>query len=528
MATFVFEDFVLDAKKGELKRAGEPVELEPQVFRLLLLLVESGGRLVDRDELMESIWKGRVVSDSAISSRIKSLRKALGDDGKQQRLLRTVPKRGFRFVGEVSAPEASASSSEVTSLRADLAAEAESVARPSDLGARPSIAVLPFSATTSDEQTTIVASALPDELITELARLRWLFIIARGSSFRFRSFESEPQTVKNALGVRYCLSGAVETINQRVALSVELTDLDNGSVVWAERYGGGVQELGELREQIKSAVVGAMELEIPLHEASRARLIDPGDLSTWASYHLGVQHLNRFTPDDVRRSIDYFQRAVKLEPDFARAHSALSAAHFQLAFQHVSNDDKGESRLARVHAERGMALDPQDPFANFVMGRVHWLEGDIPLSQEWLERSIRLSPSSAKSHYALAFADGILGNHQQADSGVTAALSLSPLDPFRYGMLGVRSFVCLWERDFERAARWSRAAATSPGAHALIQLIAVAAHDLNQQPQEAKNWADKARAMHNDVSAAHFFNAFPFEEPELRALLESSLLRYGF
>ena len=524
---FRFEEFSLDPDKGELRRDGALIELEPQVFRLLLLLVESEGRLISRDELLQEIWHGRIVSDSAISSRIKALRKALGDDGKQQRLLRTVPKRGFRFVApivsETSAP-LPLRSAPVSASRPAEPSGTDKVARAD----RPSIAVLPFAAQSDDELTAILAAALPDELITELARLRWLFIIARGSSFRFHSYASDPQQVRDELGVRYCLSGAARTTGNRTSLSIELTDLSSGSVVWSERYEGDTSDVGALREQIKHGVVSAMELEIPYHEAQRAQVVDPEQLSTWASYHLGLQHLNRFTARDLETACEHFRRAIELEPGFARAHAALSAAHFQVAFQRLSRDEGGDSRLAREHAQRGVELDAQDPFANFVMGRVHWLEDDVPSSQGWLERAILLSPSSAKSHYAQAWSDSILGNFREADERVSLALDLSPLDPFRYGMLGVHAFNAVWERDFARAANWSREAAAAPGAHALIALIAVAAHQLDGRREDAQHWADVARKRHAGVTRQHFFSAFPFADPDLQQLFAAGLAKHGF
>lgn len=534
---FVFEDFTLDPEAGELRRNDVPVKLEPQVFDLLLFMVESQGGLVTRDALLERVWRGRIVSDTAISSRIKALRKALGDDGKEQRLLRTVPKRGFRFVAPVRTVAVGSAGGEVALRAAPHPIEAASqepadrialiATDPGTRAGRPSLAILPFARLNDDEPVAIAADGIPSELIAELARLRWLFVIARGSSFNFRSFESSPQQVRAALNVRYCVSGSVSLTSGRIELAIELSDLESGDIVWAENYAGPAKQLHEFRTAITRAVVSAIEEEIPQNEALRARLVDPEQLTTWERYHLGIQHLNKFGADDLQLACRYFEQAIAAEPNFARAHAALSAASFQLAFQRLSRDEAADSRRAREHAERGVLLDPRDPFTNFAMGRVHWLENDVLSSQGWLARATSLSPSSARSHYAHGWSDAILANYDLAESRVSLALELSPLDPFRYGMLGVHAFNCLGRGDYEAGARWSSEAAVAPGAHALIAMIAVAAHQLSGDKDAASRWAALARKRHSAVSRAHFFRAFPFVDTDLRRLLDGSLKKQG-
>ena len=274
--------------------------------------------------------------------------------------------------------------------------------------------------------------------------------------------------------------------------------------------------------------MAAVEAEVPEHEALKAKLVDPNLRSTWADYHLGIQRLNRFTGPEIRAAIEYFESALKAEPEFARAHAALSAAHFQIAFQRLAGDFAEHRDLARMHAERSLTIDPQDPFAHFVMGRVNWLEDDVGASRSWLRHSIALSPNSAKSHYASAWSSFILGDHGESVEAVDLALELSPLDPFRYGMLGVRAFNCLAAGDIHSASAWAQDAAAAPGAHALIALIAVACAHIAGDTRNAERWAGRARARHPHVSSALFFQAFPINNPTLRQRLADSLERYGF
>ena len=521
---YVFEDFELDAAKVELRAKGAPVAIEPQVFALLLLLVENRERLVSKDEIVERIWDGRIISDAAIASRVKSVRQALGDDGRGQRLIRTVHGTGFRFVGEVtSRPTVSM---QTVSLQ-EVAIEPPAEAPPLE-AARPSIAVLPFRLVGVAGPQGAIADALPHDLITELSRMHWLFVIARASSFRFRGADAEIDNVRQALNVRYCLSGMVEIVDRDMTVSVELSDTNDRRVVWGERYRGKVDAVHEIREQIARSVVTALELQIPLNEARRARLKMPEHLDAWSVYHLGLQHMYRFTKPDNIHAIALFERAAAMEPSFARAYAGLSFTHWQDAFLGYSDDISHSGELARRYAEQSLERDPLDPFGNFTMGRTHWLSGDIEGSLSWLDRANDLNPNYAQGRYSRAWVEGLLGQSEPCLTNVGTAMALSPLDPMRYAMLATRAFGYLLQGRAEEAADWGERGAQSPGAHALVQMIAVALHGLNGDEERAKFWAAMVKARDPEQCQARFFQAFPFRDASTRKLVAGALARYGF
>jgi TolB-like protein len=281
-----FGPFELDMARVELRSGGTPVGLEPQVFALLALLVENRERLVSRDELIEKVWDGRVVSDAAVASRVKSARRALGDSGREQRFIRTVHRLGFRFVAQ-----ATVARDEQVPLAADTAPAGENALPVAGPESRPSIAVLPFRLVGDAGPYAAIADALPHELIAELARLRWLFVTARGSSFRLREADIDMGDVGHLLGVRYCLNGTVEMTGRRIAVTVELVDTRDASVVWADRLAGPVGDVHRLRDEIRLRVLAALEVQVPLHEAQLARLAVTEDLDAWSAYHLGLQHM---------------------------------------------------------------------------------------------------------------------------------------------------------------------------------------------------------------------------------------------
>ncbi len=516
-----FEQFELDLAKAELRAAGRPCPLEPQVFALLSFLVEHRERLVSKDELFEKVWDGRAVGDAALSSRVKSARKVLGDDGRSQRFIRTLHGRGFRFVAEVYAEPPP----ETSGQRADAQS---GPGTPPPLPARPSIAVLPFAQVGAPGRYATIAEALPHEIITELARLRWLLVTARGSSFRLGGAGVDPADVGRLLGVRYCLTGTIEESNGRIAVTVQLVDTRGGEVVWSDRHAGPVDRIHEMRERIRFGVLTALEVQIPAHEAARARLMVTEDLDAWSAYHLGLQHMYRFNRRDNAAAAVRFRQALVLDPGFARAHAGLSFTHFQTAFMHQSDDIAGETALARRCAERGLELDALDPFVNFTMGRSFWLEGDLDQGLAWLERATTLSPNYAQGLYARAWTETLSGRGSEGRQNVDRAMRLSPIDPLHYAMQGTRAFTHMASGEDEQAAEWAERAARAPGAHVLIALIAAVAHEMAGGASLAQGWAANARGRNPALTAADFFRAFPIRPEPMRSRVERALRRLGY
>jgi len=523
---YAFDDFELDLARAELRQGGAVCPVEPQVFALIALLLEHRDRLVSRDEILEKIWERRVVSDSALTSRIKSARRALGDDGKVQRYIRTVHGKGLRFVAEAqirsrqqplpAKPVASAQLAE-PSQAVELAAEA-----------RPSIAVLPFRTHGEAGDWLSIADGLPHELIAELSRLRWLFVVARASSFRLRSDTVDPREVGRLLGVRYCLSGALEVSRERLTVTTELADTAGGDVVWAERYAAPLDDVHSVREQICASVLAHLEIRIPQHEASSARLKVPENLDAWSAYHLGLQHLYRFNQKDNAIAADMFGRAVRRDPGFARAHAGLSFVHFQTAFLRQAGDTDAEVAKARQCAQRGVDLDPLDPFVNFTMGRTYWLESDLDRAYGWLERAISLCPNYAQGLYAKAWTESMAGAALDARAHLDLSMRLSPLDPLYYGMLSARGLTHVTLGEDLEAADWTDRGARAPGAHALIALIAAAAAQLAGQRKRAQAWASDARRRMPGVTRTDFFQAFPIRDPRQRQRMAKALAQLGF
>lgn len=521
---FTFGEYVLDVPRAELRCAGVPVPLEPQVYDLLAHLAAHRGRLISRAELIEAVWQGRIVSDAAIDSRVRSVRVAIGDDGRSERWLRTVRGRGWIFEAEVSArivePRALATA-EPALVPAGLDGTSDPV------GGRPSIAILPFAMLGEAGRLRALGDALPHDLIAALSRLRWLFVIARASSFRFGA-RADPLEAAGQLGVRYALAGAIDTLAGRITVTTELFDVANGGIVWADRYVGSLDDIHALREQIVAAVVAALELRIPLEEAALAAMKAPDKLDAWGAYHLGLRHVFRFTQRDNEAALDLFNRAIGLDPAFARAHAALSFAQFQNAFSNFAGSFEADRLAATRTAERAVELDPMDPLAVHAMGRSRWLHGDLDGASDWLGRAISLNPNHAQSFYARSLVDMLAGHISRITPGIDTAYALSPFDPLRYGMFMCRAYAALLSGDITNALVWAERASGEPNANAAIKILAAVANEIAGNEAASRGHMAAATAKSPMMHRAEFFAALPFRDEANRAMIEASLTRLGF
>lgn len=523
-----FENFELDTDRFELRLDGSPRKVEPQVFALLELIVSNHARLVTKDEINLRVWGGRVVSEAVVNSRVRMARQAIGDDGKAQKLIRTVHSRGFRFVGDVKATDTipAAASGRTHHDAAALHHGADGSAMVAT-GGRPSIAVLPLQVLTPDERFGTLGDAVSQEVIMELSRLHWLFVIARGSTFRFRDAGVDIAEAGRILGARYVLTGTIAFHDRTSVVTVELSHALDGQTVWADRFESSMDDLLQLRSTISANIVTAIETRIQVKEAIEAAKLPTENLDAWSAYHRGLWHMYRFNPHDNAIAARMFDRAVSADHGFARAHAGLSFTHFQNAFLGHSGEHAEQRKLTQLYAEKGLHLDPFDPFVNLMMGRSQWLSGDLDAGVPWLERSVELSPNYAFAIYNRALLGAIMGDGQNSQDTIMKAISLSPIDPLNYAMLATRALSHIVRGDYETAVTWAERATKAPNAHIHIHTIAALAHQLAGKNELAKLDADRIRQSNQSYCKADFFKAFQFTGDETRSLATAALARLG-
>src|SRR5689334_6937529 len=239
-----FADCAIDPARRELIRAGEAIHLEPQVFDLLLFLIGNRERVVSKDELLSAIWQGRIVSESTLGSRINAARAAIGDDGQRQHLIRTIARKGVRFVGEVANETEAAKPMEAPAIVAAAANPAE---------AKPAIAVLPFANISGDPEQEYFADGLSEDIITDLSRVSALFVVARHAAFSYKGRTVPLQEIARDLGVCYVLEGSVRKAEGRLRITAQLVDGRSGGQIWAERYDRGRADVFHLQDEISQS-----------------------------------------------------------------------------------------------------------------------------------------------------------------------------------------------------------------------------------------------------------------------------------
>lgn len=512
-----FGGYALDEERAELLGPDGPVALEKQPKEILFLLARNTHRVVSKEEICSAVWQGRFISDATISTAIKMARRATGDDGKTQSVIRTVHGRGFRFVADLK-----------TSGRNAAQARPQTTQSAAPVGtSKPSVAVLRFLNIGNTGDAIAIADAVPAELISSLSRLRWAHVIARGSSFRFSPDQIDPSEIGQALGARYLLSGSVECIGEVLTVSTELLLAETGELVWSDRFACSRQEFPLLRNEIVTAVVGAMELELPHFEAEAAQRLEPDQFDAWSHYHLGLRHMYRFNQTDNQIAAHHFDRAALLDPKMSRAFAGKSQTEWQQAFMLYGTNRKDPLKLALAAAEHALELDPRDPFANFSMGRVRWLEGDAATGLSSLARALSINPNYAQCRYASGMVQLLTGEAEQARASVRHAVALSPLDPLLFAMLGVDAMSHFATGEYQEAAKIADQASKSPGSHFYIPWIAAVAYELSGQRQKAETQLKLVRLQRPRLSQSIFFGAFPFSDNSTKALMSEAMTRLG-
>ncbi len=514
-----FDDFELDLAKRELRQSGEVKAAEPQVLRLLEFLIDNRHRVVSKDDLTEEVWKGRFVSDSVINSRISSARALIGDDGKAQRFIKTLHRQGFRFVGEVT--EAETVSSTVVPIPEPSESVGGETAPPST---KPSIAILPFRLVGIAGPHAAIADALPYELISELSRLRWLQVIARGTSFQFRELDPDIVAIGAKLNVRYCLTGLVEITGRKISVIVEVAETQNAEIVWSQQFSSDVGGVHEIREQITASVTAALEVHIPLNEARLARLKPAENLDAWGAYHVGLQHLYRFTRADNDQAASLFKRAIELEPDFARAHAALSSTEYYNARTHYTDDYAASVARCRAHAEKSLEIDALDPYANYAMGRANTAAGDREMCAMWFDRTLSIRPNYAQCLYSIALNDTLTEAADDGQLHIDSALTLSPLDPFLCAMFSVRTFSHIIREEYDQAVNWAEKVMATPNVHPHYACIPVISHTLNDDLDRAGVWYERLLSTFPGSSHRDFFVSFPFQDGRVKDRITEAFL----
>ncbi|HET9156088.1 MAG TPA: winged helix-turn-helix domain-containing tetratricopeptide repeat protein [Myxococcaceae bacterium] len=521
---FVFGDCVLDLDRRELSRRGRSIPTGPQVFDLLVYLVTNRERVVSKDDLLASVWSGRIVSDSTLASHINAVRKAIGDSGEEQRFLRTVARKGFRFVGEVSeAPLDGAAPSLADSGAADDASTAELA-----VADGPSIAALPFTNLSGDPEQDYFADGLVEDIITALSRLSWLFVVARNSSFTYKGQAVDVRQVGRELGVRYVLEGSVRKAANRVRITEQLVDARTRGHLWADRFEGPLDDIFSLQDQMTESVVGAIAPTLERAEIERARRKPTERLDAYDYYLRGMASFHVGTPESTDTALGLFYKAIELDPGYASAYGmAAWCYHWRKINRSMRNSADEATEAARL-ARRAVELGKADPVALARGGHVlAYFGGDLEGAIAAVDRSLVLNPNFAAAWYISGWERIFRGEPDDAIPRFARAMRLSPLDPELVRMKTGTAAAHLFARRFDQASAWAeKALGESPDFIVAVGVLA-ASHALAGRVEEARLALQHLRRLSPDMHVSTLKDWMPFRRPEDLATLADGLRRAG-
>jgi TolB-like protein len=490
-----FGDHRLDLERRELRRGAEIVNVEPKVFDLLRYLVQHRDRVVSKDDLLEGVWGGRIVSDSALTTRINAARRALGDDGVAQRLIRTFTRKGVRFIGEVTElPD------RVAPVAPDLSgATAE----------RPSIAILPFHNMTGDPEQEYFVDGMVEEITTAIARFPWLIVIARNSSFTFKGRPVDAKQVGRELAVPYVLEGSLRKAGDRVRIAVQLINSTTGAQIWGGRFDGTLDDIFELQDRVASGVVGAIEPRLRRAEIERTGRKPTASLDAYDLYLRAQAQAYKRTRESLAESIRLSHLALEIDAAYGPAMARIALSRGMQQLRHWIPPTGPEVEEGILMARQAIMAAGDDPWVlDFAGLALAQLAGDNAAALSALDRAIVLNPSFALAfgHRALVLA--YLNRPDEAIASAHQAMRLSPLDPGMFAFCQALALAHLAAGCYEAGLPWVEEALRENGGMAALRLKLSLCGHLGR-PIEARASLRRVQELHIEPTVAGVLRGLP-------------------
>ena len=504
---FAFENYVFDPDRRELSCGSEPVAIGPQAFDLLAYLLRNRSHVVSKNDLIDAVWGGRIISESTLTSHVNAVRTAIGDSGEEQRLVRTVARKGYRFVGEVSETEPR---------------------EPLSLPDRPSIAVLPFLNLSGDPAQDYFVDGVVEDIISALSRMSWLFVIARNSSFTYKGRAVDVKQVGQELGVRYVLEGSLRKAANRVRITGQLVDATTAANLWAERFEGTIGDIFELQDQLAESVVGAIASQLERAEIERAWRKPTESLDAYDYYLRGMANLHRGTREAIDEALPSFHKAVECDPAFASAYAMAAWCHFWRKVNGWMTDRGQEiaegARLARLAVELGK--DDAVALARGGHALAH-LAADLDAGTALIDRAVVLNPNLAAAWFLGGFVRVWNGNPDGAIAHFEHAMRLSPLDPELYRMQAGMAAAHLFAGRFDIASAWAEKAFRDLPSFLMVVAVIAASHALAGRTDEARRAMDHLRQLDSTLRTSTIKDWLPIRRPQDLATFADGLRKAG-
>ncbi|MCP4432089.1 MAG: tetratricopeptide repeat protein [Gammaproteobacteria bacterium] len=448
----VIGEWTFYPKLYQLRRKDEVTRIEPRVAHLLLILVQSGGEPLTREALIEEAWSGMVVGDEALTSAINKLRKAFGDDPQHSQYIETIPKIGYRLIAQVKSPSSEKPlkhasfamryrllllimittsiisfvgytfwiSSQSTYLPSSPAISEVSTAN------SPTVAVLPFLNISNNSAQEYLSDGISESLITDLSRLSGITVIARHSSFSHKGREVSIEQIGEDLGAQYVLDGSVQIDGSSLRISAQLIDTETGHQLWAQRFDKNLGDVFELQDEITHEVVTALSVRLESHEQIQSRNKHPDSFEAYDLFLRGQQVSVQFSGESIAEAIKLYRSAIKLDPNYAHAYSALAVGRIREFLLGVTDTPVLNQDRALELALKATKMDPNSHKIQWSLGYVHLYRKEFEEGETAARRSIMLSPSYADGYSLLALFKNNLGMSAEAIPLIEKAMQLNP------------------------------------------------------------------------------------------------------
>lgn len=520
-----FGDYELDETRYELTRNNEHVHVQPQVLDLLLFLLREPGRLVSRDEIIEAVWQGRAISDSTINSRIKAARQAVGDDGRRQTSIQTVPRRGLRFVAPVEAFEGERGKTSV-GKREGIGCHPVETSEPkpprpnffpalSDFPSvtdKPSVAVLPFQDMSGDRDEDYFADGVTEDILTALSKISQLFVIARNSSFKYKGNDVGARRIGQELGVKHVVEGSVRRAGNRVRVTAQLVECESGRYLWADRFEGELDDVFDLQDRITEKIVTSLEVTLAEGEKARIWRERSGSPHVYETFQNAMLLYRNFSKQSHLQAVHELERTLEIDPDYTPALFLYGYALVDLARFGWTDDRKAAFASALETAERAIAIDPYYADAYTTISYAQTFQGHHDEALVAAERAVALTPNIAGTLHRTAMSHIFAGNFEIGRKYEEQATRLNPMDQFVSLVELARAHYHLGAFDDARRAavhvlagqpRWLTA-----------QTILVSALWQLGREVEAREVADKIVKGHGKFSVSRWAKGWPYRRPE--------------
>ena len=477
-------DFTISTNKQELLLGDAPQKVEPLTLKLLTFMLENPDRVITREELLNSVWKSRYISDSTLTTSISVARHAIGDNAKEQKYIKTVSGSGYRFIAAFEQSE----QDPLNLPQVNTAAKHNGSSHIEDasdfylLPDKPSIAIMDFVDISTNKDGALLAYGLTTEINAAFARMPHFFVIARASATQLSSMKLSSKEVGQCLGVRYLAYGQLQQVASRIRITLSVVDAIQDTEIFSEHYDCSLDDIFQLQDDITSAIVTATDSAIEVAEIERAFNKSTEDLSAWENYHRGLWYIDRMALNDSEAAENFFSKAVCLDNRFARAYAGLSYTYTsrRLLNHTIIKEEDSDIVKSMDFAQRCIDYSPNEMLGYMCLGRATLHIHKVESAELFLDQAIGLCPNSSHNLSIKAQIVTRLGNdYDQANKYIDLCDRLTPYSNYdKLIIIMIRIVILINQRQYNEALIYTEQATSLNDKYFIVFALAAACHQL--------------------------------------------------